>query len=603
MKKALILLAGCALLLSACSKDPGGVTNVTEDTAKDTTVETVVTEPIPLPDPVLTSFYELNGAHEEGSHNEYENTAFLEVDNRSRNELDYSLANSSLPYYVRVKQLPDGTYILLYNDQKNGKGVRSLTSTDGINWENYRTVFAPYDDIVYANPELIVLQNGELLCCSAWRNNNTWSTDIYASGIAIKRSTDNGKTWGPEKRVFLGLNWEPYLLQLKSGELQLYWTNTRYYRLKSANNSSTGTAILRSYDNGLTWTGKANVPYSGQVIVKQATEVIDGVQFYTDQMPVAVELQNGTIALILESRLNRTGSFGVTLAYSTDNWSETIADNAEGPADKLTNKFTGTGPYIGQFSSGEVLISYSQSEFVMRLADHTGRNFTRESVGLKNFLGWGGFEIINTEHTALAFNTAIYNRNKPNETRKIVTQKVNLNHAVTAGDASKITVDGNSADWTDIKEALFVGSETQAQASYRFAKDENRLCVLIDRLDYDITDGDTTTVRIALPQSTMSYLNVTVSPSGIVEQYTLIDGIKTEIRCNAKVTVFGTVNDASDKDEGYLAEIEIPMEYLGEELSVVPMLVNVDDKTAAREDSPNFMATTVSKRWIPIITK
>lgn len=613
MKKNFIRMITCAPLLlllgtaAACGSNTPATTaemhQTTEAPAATTKTPAVTTETPAAVTATVTSIYALNDAHAEGSHTDLTNTSYLEADFRSRVELpSQGVTRAITPYYTRVKQLPDGTFILFYNDEQNGTGVRSLISKDGVTWENYSTVFEQQEDKKYANPDAIVLQNGDLLVCSAWRHTKTYYRDPTKGGISIKRSTDNGKTWSEEQVIFLGINWEPYFLQLRSGELQIYWTNTTNHILPSGNNQSTGTAILRSFDNGYTWTGDITVPYSGQVVAKQATENYDGVQFYTDQMPVAVELQNGTIALALESRLNRKRTYRITMAYSDDNWAEEIPADGEGPEDKFTNLFVGTAPYIRQFPSGEVLLRHSLSTTsTLRLADPTGHIFTEEVVKLDNMRGWGNIELIDNMHTALVCSTARYNEGEVNEVHKINLQKVNLNHALFAKSAKNVKIDGNSTDWLDNKDALFVGSKSQAQASYRFARDEDRLCILIDRLDYDLTSQDTTTVRIALPDSPKSHINITVSPSGVVSQYLLKgDGTKTELNCKNAVTVLGTVDDSSDTDEGYIAEIEIPAAYLPENIAVYPSLNNKDHGEIGVADTPDMIPKDDNTRWIPI---
>ncbi|MBE6640117.1 MAG: exo-alpha-sialidase [Ruminococcaceae bacterium] len=590
-----------ALLLSLLTLASCASTPPTETTADNVTEGSdPVTEPVKLPEPKLTSIYELNPKHEEGSHTDMTSTSFLEADYRSRNEISEDIAKATVPYYTRLKQLPDGSYILLYNDEHNGKGVRMLRSEDGVNWGEYSTVFAQYSDKVYANPDALVLQNGDILCCAAWRHTGSYYRNPSKGGISIKRSTDNGKTWGKEQVIFIGINWEPYMLQLRSGEIQIYWTNTTCYVLPSCNNTSTGTAILRSYDNGYTWTGDLSKVYSGQVVAKQATELIDGVQFYTDQMPVAVELQNGTIALALESRLNRNNTYRITMAYSSDNWAESIPLDGEGPADKLTNHFVGTAPYIAQFPSGEVILRYSRlNTSTLHLADPTGHNFTTKTVKLDNMKYWGCIELVDNKHTAVVCSTTRYNEGKENELFRLTTQKVNLNHTLFIKDVD-ITVDGNSAEWGTDHDALFVGSESQAQMSVRFARSEKGLGILIDRLDYDLTSKDSSTVRIAMPQNKLSYIEVTVNPDGSYTAKKLVDGIHTDIAVECAVTVFGTVDNGDDTDEGYLAEILIPAEHLPEELAVYAMLYNKDTKGAGAYDSPDMMNENNNVEWIKL---
>ncbi len=596
-KKVFALLL-CGLMLASCNQNiPAETTGIPITEGSDAPM---TQEPVKLPEPKLTSFYDLNPKHNEGSHTDETATSFLEADFRSRNEISEKTAKAQTPYYTRIKQLPDGSYILLYNDEKNGKGVRMLKSEDGVTWGNYSTVFAPYSDKVYANPDALVLQNGDILCCAAWRFQKSYYTNPTRGGISIKRSTDNGKTWGTEQIIFTGINWEPYMLQLRSGEIQIYWTNTTCHVLPTCNNTSTGTAILRSYDNGHTWTGDPKVPYSGQVVAKQATEVIDGVQFYTDQMPVAVELQNGMIALALESRLNRNNTYRITMAYSSDNWAETIAADAEGPADKFTNKFVGTAPYIAQFPSGEVILRYSRLDTsTLLLADPTGHTFSSQTVKLDNLKFWGCIELIDNKHTALVCSTSRYNEGKENEFFRITTQKVNLNHSLTIG-RHEVTVDGNSAEWEENREALFVGSDSQAQMSVRFSRCEEGLGILIDRLDNDLTSKDSCTVRIALPGSRLNNIDVTVYADGSCEAYRTLDGTKTDIDLKCSVTLFGTLNDGTDTDDGLIAEMLIPEEFLPEEIAVYPILYNKDTEGAGVYDRPEMMNENKNTDWLKL---
>ena len=179
MYKHLIRMIAFAPLLlvlgaTACkSVSPATTSEATTTAETDNTPAITTTSAAPAETPIVStvsiaSVYELNDPHEEGSHADMTSTSYLEADFRSRVELPIQgVTRANTPYYTRVKQLPDGTFILFYNDEKNGKGVRSLTSKDGVTWENYNTVFAPVADKVYANPDAIVLQNGDMLVCAA----------------------------------------------------------------------------------------------------------------------------------------------------------------------------------------------------------------------------------------------------------------------------------------------------------------------------------------------------------------------------------------------------------------------------------------------------
>ncbi|MBE6640118.1 MAG: exo-alpha-sialidase [Ruminococcaceae bacterium] len=550
--------------------------------------------------PYLSSFYDIIKNNAEGSHTELYILSTLEADFRSHQNIDSSVTASVAPYYIRIKELSDGSFIMVYNEVKNGDGVRMLTSADGVNWGGYATVFQPTETKKYANPEVIVLANGDLLCCAAWRITPDYLTNNSKGGIEIKRSTDNGKTWSEAQNVSTGLAWEPYFLQLRSGEVQLYWTNTTRYNLPGGNNTSTGTALLRSYDNGVTWTGNPKIPYSGQVVAKQATEYYDHVQFYTDQMPVAVELQNGTIALALESRLDRDGNCYVTMAYSPDNWSVNIPKNGEGPADKQENMNRGGGPYLAQFPSGETVLKYSYSTiFNLKLGDPEARVFTKNALKFDDMKNFSSFELLSNGHTVICSGGAPYTDEKGAECFTVCTQRVNLNHALFLAE-QEVTVDGNGAEWKNNGEALFVGSKSQAQMSVRFARSGEGLGVLIDRLDYDITSEDSSTVRIALPHNKLSYIEITVKGDGSHKAFMIADGEHRDITVQCAVTNFGKPDNVEDTDEGMLIELLIPSEYLPESISVCPALYNKDTGKAGTYDQPEWNYETVNTTWYPL---
>jgi len=96
-------------------------------------------------------------------------------------------------------------------------------STDeGVTWSNPVIAFTGFDvidsengrsaRINIANPEIIQLPNNDILIACNFRPNKD---EVYPFSIAIKRSRDNGKTWGEEQIVyraaprFIDGCWEP----------------------------------------------------------------------------------------------------------------------------------------------------------------------------------------------------------------------------------------------------------------------------------------------------------------------------------------------------------------------------------------------------------
>ena len=602
---ALIMLA-CPIM-SACTTPPDGPDG-TDDPAVTTAppVETeppIVYEPHPDYDNVnIHTISMFNPGSAKGSHTELTDSFYLEQDFRGTSKVLYGATKTNLPYYIRLKQNKDGSFFLLYNDEKNGLGAHCITSEDGITWGDKVTVFKHTDNRRYANPDAIVLENGDILACVAWRNPNKYLTDNSEGGIEISRSTDGGKTWSKPQLVHTGLTWEPYFLQLSTGEIQLYWTNTTRYNLPNGNNTSTGTAIIRSFDNGYTWNADPAKPYDAQIISQQATEFYDNVQFYTDQMPVAIELLDGTIALALESRLNReNGSCRITMAYSNDNWATSLAVDAVGPTDKQENMFHGSAPYLRQFLSGETVLAYTNQGYKILTGDATARNFSDTPIKL-TLQSWCNIEILQDQHTMLAaghvFRT---DKKEDNSPRDIQIETFRLVHAIEAINETR-TVDGSSSDWKNSLDALFVGSETQAQATYRFANDGKNLYAIIERLDYDISSSDRMGFRISLDGSTINSMYVSVTVTGEIEAYSSVDGDKTKHELENAVKVYGTIDDDKE-DEGFVVEVAIPMELLNERIAVYPFLMNKDGKAMIKKDSLFLSTETNNANWVPIISE
>ena len=82
-----------------------------------------------------------------------------------------------------------------------------------------------------------------------------------------------------------------------------------------------------------------------------------------------------------------------------------------------------------------------------------------------------------------------------------------------------MVADGNLQEWKNIKDALFVGSQTaDVQATYRFAYDDDYIYVAIDRTDKSNNKEDTNYIMVATAKgyvkAEMSYGDYTL-PNGV----------------------------------------------------------------------------------------
>ncbi|MDR1938728.1 MAG: glycoside hydrolase [Tannerellaceae bacterium] len=249
------------------------------------------------------------------------------------------------------------------------------------------------DRVLYSSADAIVLDNGDILAFASFRLNKGYLLNNLNNGIMMRRSSDHGNTWSDTTVIYRGTTREPSALQLSSKEIHVYFTSA------DPNKGDSGTALLRSTDSGKTWihVGKVVRQYAG------VAEDGSGQAIFTDQMPVAIQLNNSErIAVAFESRFGRTGTsedkYHLGLAYSNDNWAPGgLTGEDEGPADKQSNIFMNeAAPYLRQFRSGETILSSGISKmFNVRIGDSKAQQFGEPLQIFPDKGSWGSIEIIN----------------------------------------------------------------------------------------------------------------------------------------------------------------------------------------------------------------
>lgn len=442
-------------------------------------------EPILPPTPVSIANISTRNQtpHEINSHVDDLERSGLELNYRSYVELNPDLLGAEQVTYPRVKRLADDRYILFYQDGHIGWNIYYSQSTDGKVWSRGRKLFSSCrvenntDDRCFATCDAVVLQNGDILAVSSFRTNLGFYTNPAGNGIMLRRSRDNGRTWDAEQIIYQGSNWEPYLLQLPDGKLQLYFTdaNTATW--------SSGTSMLESQDNGQTWSpALGNAPYK---VIRQITKYVDGEPVYTDQMPCAILLNDGhTLAAVVESYL-ADNSYWISMAYAEEDWGH-LSGHEEGPADRQSNLFVGAGGYLIQFPSGETAVSYNDSESLLsiRMGDEQAREFREPYRPFEGYGYWGTMERTGS-HTVMASMHA----SMASSQNKVMVGECVLNHAVEAPSRT-IRVDGDNSEWEDVDQALFIGSNSPVQGIFRFSHDRDHLYVCVDLLDESVSASD-----------------------------------------------------------------------------------------------------------------
>ena len=516
--------------------------------------------------------------------------------------------------YPRITKSNDGMYIMTYhlgNDTSNaGNQIYMLTSTDLLNW-TYKGIFNAYEDIIddfgyankraFAGANVLKLANGDILYSVSYRALNGKGGHKYgdnhnSSGILVRRSTDGGKSWDKGQSIFTGMNWETHMVQLPSGDIHCYFTNSSV-RLNLpewpniANNAGVGCVI--SKDNGHTWTYVGNV-------VRQKRDYSSGVTLFTDQMPVVIALNNKGLAGVFESKMalatDPDASYSISLAYSGDaNEYPVLEGNSVGPKDRVSGFCAGAAPFIIQFPSGETVLSYNKSNyFYTRMGNENARNFSDEIKSLEK-KGFWGCMYVDDSHKMLASIGG-------NSIKELDFGVFYLNHNIKAT-TRNIIIDGDNSEWKNTDDALFVGAKSQAQATLRCSSDSDNIYFLVEVHDQVLNASDKVSIFLSSAKDSQKGSNsvkLEVGPTGLNSSYIFDKSWKSkDMEISVVSAIDGTGDSNKDTDNGYLCEIGIPKKSLNG-LSDGKLIVNISlfDATAGAE---TMVDENLLSKW-PIIT-
>lgn len=284
--------------------------------------------------------------------------------------------------YPRVKRFDDHRVVAVYEAQGNVELIASLD--EGATWSEPTIVFHGFTAdngegasvrVNVANPEIIELSDGDWVAAGNYRPSRD---GIVPFSIAISRSGDKGLTWTEPQVIFDAEPrfkdgcWEPALLQLPDGTLQVYFANEKPY----TDSDEQEISVLESKDQGVTWT---DIPRTVSFRANRR-----------DGMPVPL-LLNDEIIVVIED--NKEGQFKPYIIRTpiTDNWSEPVL--ADSPMRTYALEFSlspdvyAGAPYIARLATGEVIMSYQTTEgrgtdwekstMEVTIGDRTGRNFRK----------------------------------------------------------------------------------------------------------------------------------------------------------------------------------------------------------------------------------
>ena len=562
---------------------------------------------------VITPIAELNTKGEDGDHADDDfNTASLEIDYRQTAELTSAKTGYSRydnAWYPRVKKVRDDLYLLLYHYGQYGQHIYWTTSRDGVKWNAPSVLYqggasatgfthaegplaGTKDDMRAVNPDACVLDNGDILCVYSVRSNKGYQQVIDLNGLELVRgkvTASGGIQWSKPTKIYTGTNWEPFIMQRDDGQIEIYFSSSVTYIAKYGFDKakrSSGTGLIVSKDGGYTWTpdvqaGDKNY-YRPTVVYQQAigekkTPNGETAMYFSGQMPSVVQLYNGKSMIAVEVHgLNNKYTISLATSEAGGNWKD-LGITEEGPSTMMKDVFTGAAPYLARFKSGEVYLTYTSKGLKGRMAKADGTAVSsKEFTAVPGAAGsWGSTEIVGS-HAVLS-TAPVVNGDK----RGVKIVRSYLNHRINAPKTA-VTVDGYTNDWDNIEntDALFVGSESQAQITLRAAHDDENVYFLVSRLDDFMTSSDAVMVCIGAGETADYRVVVGVDGSVSIDHYSAGAKQSSITGGTAVVKVLGTLNNNEDTDEGCVYEIAVPKSAVGltgaKSFKVRPVLTNKD---------------------------
>lgn len=574
----------------------------------------------------LTPFEKLNASADAvNSHKGDWAQSVLTLNYRSIVNVGASVLGTSSPSYSRIVKLADGSYILTAHDSYsggNGSTVYWATSQDLVHWTPQGKLFASRSVVnargqeatrLYTNGFGKVLSNGDVLMFASFRTTGTYSFWKWRDdqGIEMRRSTDNGKTWSEPYEVYRGPNWEAIMLEDGDGELELYFSESRPW----ISGSHSGTSMVRSTDGGRTWLpGLGKEPY--RVIRHTWYDAHQDKWLFTDQMPGLIILNDSKCkAGVFESAhdypVGGSVNFCISFAWSPEdgNWNYIEGEEKDGtgldvktakvgPVDRKIDVWNGSAPSLLQFPSGETVVSYGQDWYQwLRIGDSRARNFGDAGKYLPAKGSWSSILLDGTHELITHMRNSTDGKNVG-----VILCKLALNHRIAAS-SHNVVIDGGNSDWVNADDALFAGSKCQAQATLRCAADADNIYFLVECRDENVSKDDYVQVFIAPSDAAKlnaQTLRVKVGLNGLRNQGVYAGNwIEKDFGANAVVRYDATLSDASDVDNGWLAEICVPRS----SVKVVDGKVKVNLALFDMEGGEDAIVSTGEKnpqKWITV---
>ncbi|HQB27407.1 MAG TPA: sialidase family protein [Paludibacter sp.] len=254
-----------------------------------------------------------------------------------------------LTEYPRIIRVSEDTLLCAYHGGNRNHWVNiylQKSFDNGLSWTTPVELISKENSTIgqkywrFVNPEMIKLQNGWILMSFIGNGNPESNENCH---VMVMLSKDNGETWDDPRIIGRGRTWEPMVVQLPNGELELLvaseaaWWQQGVYLAQEI-------LCSRSTDNGETWTAFERAAYSPD---------------RRDGMPVAVALQGNKGILFAIETVDDQGFGSPSLVHrplngewDTNPWNG-ISTNKRW---KVNINGHGGAPYIVQLSTGEIVL-------------------------------------------------------------------------------------------------------------------------------------------------------------------------------------------------------------------------------------------------------
>ncbi|MBN2484944.1 MAG: exo-alpha-sialidase [Bacteroidales bacterium] len=274
--------------------------------------------------------------------------------------------------YGRVRRLGNSdTLLLVYHGGPNTLDwlniYMRISYDNGETWQDEKMIanHREYPDKYwrYCTPELLVMRNGWVML--AYEANAR--PDENKSEIHIKISKDSCRTWDGPIKYLTGRTWEPAMVQLHDGEIELFYSSENLWwdkRNESGSNVYQDIKVLRSTNNGLSWSLESRAAYY---------------PLKRDGMPVPLVLQNNKGVVFAIETVNAGTSPYILWRPMNEPWTVTTSNFENNTYRWLATGFSGHGgaPYLLQLPTGETVLS----AHIYRGGDWHQNNYMEVMVG------------------------------------------------------------------------------------------------------------------------------------------------------------------------------------------------------------------------------